>query len=243
MKNIVLSLLLVAVAVSGAYAQSSKKNKNNTTNTTSAQVLVTKEDSATYANGFQMGTYFRQNQIPLNTAAYAQGMVDAYTASNMQVTPEQLEELSQYFSAYVQQKMQEKTQKDATYNKEVGKTYMAQNRKSKDIKETASGLQYMVIKEGEGARPVATDKVKVHYEGFLLSGEVFDSSRKRGEPITFGLNQVIPGWSEGVQLMTPGSIYKFWIPSELGYGDRAIGSIPPGSTLIFEVELLEVNPE
>lgn len=234
-------LLAIIVAGTSLMGQSAKKknNKNNEPQT----VLVTKEDSATYANGFQMGNYFRQNQIALNINAFMQGLKDAYNAEGMQISPQELEAYGQYFGTYVNQQMELKNQRDAEYNKKVGEIYMAQNRKSKEIVETASGLQYIVIKEGEGARPSANDKVKVHYVGTTLDGKEFDSSRKRGEPITFGLNQVIAGWTEGLQLMTPGSIYKFWIPSNLAYGDRPIGSIPPGSTLIFEVELLEVNPQ
>ncbi len=236
-------ILLVIVVTSTALTAQSAKKKNNKNAKEETSVLVTKEDSATYANGFQMGNYFRQNQIALNTRAFIQGLEDAYNAAGMKLSSQELETYSQYFGTYVNQQMELKNQRDAEYNKKVGEIHMAQNRKSKDIKETASGLQYIVIKEGEGERPTANDKVKVHYVGITLDGHVFDSSRQRGEPITFGLNQVIAGWTEGLQLMTPGSIYKFWIPSNLAYGDRPVGSIPPGSTLIFEVELLEVNPQ
>ncbi|MEG1762958.1 MAG: FKBP-type peptidyl-prolyl cis-trans isomerase, partial [Bacteroidales bacterium] len=116
------------------------------------------------------------------------------------------------------------------------------NKKVKGVTTTASGLQYKIVKETKGPKPLATDKVKVHYVGTLLDGTEFDSSIGRGEPITFPLNQVIPGWTEGVQLMSVGSKYIFYIPSNLGYGDRAVSVIPAGSTLTFEVELLEINP-
>jgi FKBP-type peptidyl-prolyl cis-trans isomerase FklB len=119
-----------------------------------------------------------------------------------------------------------------------------QNKQNKAIKETASGLQYEVIQEGKGVKPTETDRVECHYVGTLFNGQKFDSSRDRGEPAVFGLNQVIKGWTEGLQLMSEGSIYKFWIPAELGYGDQGAGNvIPPGSLLIFEVELLRVNPQ
>jgi FKBP-type peptidyl-prolyl cis-trans isomerase len=104
-------------------------------------------------------------------------------------------------------------------------------------------LQYKIVKQGVGEHPKATDKVKVHYHGTLIDGTVFDSSVQRGEPISFGLNQVIPGWTEGVQLMNPGAKFIFYIPSNLAYGDREAGAIAPGSTLIFEVELFEINPK
>ena len=125
--------------------------------------------------------------------------------------------------------------------KEDGEQFLAENALKEGVTTTESGLQYEVIKMGRGKKPAATDKVKVHYHGTLIDGTVFDSSVERGEPITFGLNQVIKGWTEGVQLMPVGSKFRFYIPQELGYGAQAAGSIPPYSTLIFEVELLGIE--
>lgn len=125
--------------------------------------------------------------------------------------------------------------------KEEGEAFLAANKMKDGVVTTESGLQYEVMTEGKGAHPSATDRVKVHYHGTLIDGTVFDSSVERGEPIVFGLNQVIAGWTEGVQLMSVGSKYRFFIPQELGYGSRAAGSIPPYSCLIFEVELLGIE--
>ena len=125
--------------------------------------------------------------------------------------------------------------------KEEGEKFLEENKLREGVIVTESGLQYEVLKMGKGKKPAATDKVKVHYHGTLINGTVFDSSVERGEPIVFGLNQVIPGWTEGVQLMPVGSKFKFYIPQELGYGERAAGSIPPYSALIFEVELLGIE--
>ena len=125
--------------------------------------------------------------------------------------------------------------------KEDGEKFLAENALKEGVTTTESGLQYEVIKMGKGKKPSATDKVKVHYHGTLIDGTIFDSSVERGEPITFGLNQVIKGWTEGVQLMPIGSKFKFYIPQELGYGAQNAGSIPPYSTLIFEVELLGIE--
>ena len=125
--------------------------------------------------------------------------------------------------------------------KAQGEQFLAENALKDGVKVTESGLQYEVLKMGKGAKPSATDRVKVHYHGTLIDGTVFDSSVERGEPIVFGLNQVIKGWTEGVQLMPVGSKFRFYIPQELGYGERAAGSIPPYSTLIFEVELLGIE--
>ena len=124
---------------------------------------------------------------------------------------------------------------------EEGEAYLKENAKKEGVKTTASGLQYMVIKEGNGKQPKATDKVKCHYEGMLVNGQLFDSSLQRGEPAVFGLNQVIAGWTEGLQLMQEGAKYRFFIPYQLGYGERGAGaSIPPFAALIFDVELIEV---
>lgn len=130
----------------------------------------------------------------------------------------------------------------STKAKEAGEKFLADNAKRPEVKTTASGLQYEVIEQTLGQKPKATDKVRVHYEGTLIDGTVFDSSYKRGESITFGLNQVIKGWTEGLQLMSVGSKYKLYIPYELGYGAQgAGGSIPPYAALIFTVELLGIE--
>jgi FKBP-type peptidyl-prolyl cis-trans isomerase len=211
-------------------------------NTINCQELKTKLDSAAYVMGSQMGEYYFLNQLEINIDALIAGLRDGYTANRLKVQEPEKTEVMKAFEEYMQQKQQEKTERDARFNKEVAKSILEQNRQNKEIKETASGLQYQVITEGKGKKPIASDKVKVHYVGTLFNGTVFDSSRSRNAPAVFGLSQVIPGWTEGLQLMTEGSTYKFWIPSELGYGNRAVGNIPSGSLLIFEVELMEVNP-
>jgi peptidylprolyl isomerase len=130
----------------------------------------------------------------------------------------------------------------AEYNKQQGIEYLAENAKNVNVITTESGLQVEVLKAGTGTvHPKASDRVKVHYHGTLTDGTVFDSSVDRGEPISFGLNQVIKGWTEGLQLMVVGEKTKLTIPSELGYGNQAAGKIPPGAVLIFEVELLGIN--
>ena len=141
----------------------------------------------------------------------------------------------------IQEYLQELTEKKAAEIKAVGQKFLEENKKNANVKETASGLQYVVEKEGTGAQPSATDEVTVHYTGKLLDGTVFDSSVNRGEPATFPLNRVIPGWTEGVQLMKEGAKYTFFIPSDLAYGPQGVpNAIPPHSTLIFDVELIKV---
>ncbi|MBQ6667516.1 MAG: FKBP-type peptidyl-prolyl cis-trans isomerase [Bacteroidales bacterium] len=146
-----------------------------------------------------------------------------------------------------QKRQQENQERESNFNRMVGKSIMEQNLKDDPtVKQTASGLQYKVLVEGTGARPTEKDRVKVHYTGTFYNGQVFDSSVQRGEPASFYLNQVIKGWTEGLQLMTVGSKYKFWIPADLAYGNRPVGNAPKsaGSMLIFEVELLAIdNPK
>lgn len=132
----------------------------------------------------------------------------------------------------------------ASGNIELGKDFLEKNSSADGVKTTPSGLQYKVIQTGTGStNPLPTDSVKVHYHGTLIDGTVFDSSVDRGEPISFGLNQVIKGWTEGLQLMVEGEKTRFFIPSELAYGNRSAGKIKPGSTLIFDVELLGINSD
>ena len=127
-------------------------------------------------------------------------------------------------------------------NKTIGREFLEENAKNDSVVQTESGLQYMVLKEGKGAKPGPTDEVTVHYTGRLINGTVFDSSVERGEPATFPLNKVIPGWTEGLQLMSEGSKYRLFIPSELAYGEKGAGQqILPNSTLIFDVELIKVE--
>jgi len=130
----------------------------------------------------------------------------------------------------------------AEENKQLGQVFLDENRLAEGVQTTASGLQYKVLEPGTGTTyPTASDSVKVHYHGTLIDGTVFDSSVDRGEPISFGLNQVIPGWTEGLQLMVEGEKTRLFIPSNLAYGTRAAGKIKPGSTLIFDVELIGIN--
>lgn len=134
--------------------------------------------------------------------------------------------------------------KDASSNLEAGNAFLSENMTKEGVVTTESGLQYKVLTQGTGdIHPTASDRVKVHYHGTLIDGSVFDSSIARGQPITFGLNQVIKGWTEGLQLMVVGEKTRLFIPSDLAYGNRSAGMIPSGSTLIFDVELIEINPQ
>ena len=195
-------------------------------------------DSASYAIGRDMYTNWAQRQLGINAKMAAQAMLDDANGYS-QLSDAQAALLLQRF----QQEFERKQRAGVQENIDKGAKYLQQISNNKSVYTTPSGLKYRKLKEGNGKKPNATDRVKVHYTGTLIDGTKFDSSVDRGEPITFMLNQVIPGWTEGLQLMDEGSKYMLYIPYNLGYGEQAAGSIPPGSTLIFEVELLEINPK
>jgi len=201
-----------------------------------AQETMTQEERISYALGANIGESFKQQGIDVVMDKFIKGFTDGKSGQN-QFNQAEMEQIFNEFQKMMQQKQMSMVDEE----KAKGAAFLAENKKKEGVIETPSGLQYKVVKMGTGAKPSATDKVKVHYHGTLLDGTVFDSSVQRGEPITFGLNQVIAGWTEGVQLMPVGSKFIFYIPSNLAYGDRAAGSIKPGSTLIFEVELLDIE--
>jgi FKBP-type peptidyl-prolyl cis-trans isomerase FklB len=205
-----------------------------------AQNNMTQEEKISYALGAANGEQLSQVGLTaINLQIYMQGMQDALKGAN-KLSQQEMQELFQI----IQQRVQDLQNKAANVEKERGQKFLEENKKNKDVKVTSSGLQYKVITMGKGIKPVATDNVKVHYHGTTIDGVVFDSSVERGQPATFGLNQVIAGWTEGLQLMSEGSKFIFYIPAELAYGDRGAGSdIKPGAALIFDVELLEINPK
>jgi FKBP-type peptidyl-prolyl cis-trans isomerase FklB len=210
--------------------------------TTPATKLATDDAKAAYSIGYMTAKSMSAQVPSLEIKSYVAGFKDAYAKKDPAIKEEDMKTVLMAFEVKVRKEAEEKQKKDAAEAVTKGATYLADNAKKAGVKTTASGLQYEVIKEGAGAKPVATDTVKVHYEGKLVNGTVFDSSIKRGEPVSFPLNQVIAGWTEGLQLMTVGSKYKFVIPANLAYGEQGGGPIPANSVLTFEVELLEINP-
>jgi FKBP-type peptidyl-prolyl cis-trans isomerase len=243
MKKILFAMLIVAFSSTG-FAQTAKKaapsKKTTTVRTvakTAAQPLAVKNtlDSASYAFGLGTASNMKQGGITsLNYELLMKGFKDAFAGKTPLIDKDKAEKaINNLLSSLT------KTKYSAQINE--GKTFLETNKKQPGVQVTPSGLQYQVLTKGTGVSPKVTDTVSVHYKGSLLNGKEFDSSYKRDEPVSFPLNGVIKGWTEGVQLMQPGAKYKFFIPYQLAYGEQGAGNdIPPFSTLVFEVELLKV---
>src|SRR5438874_48785 len=197
------------------------------------------KDKVSYSFGLNVGFNLKRQKIDVNPDTFIAGMKDAISGKEPAMNEQQVREVMTQFEKEMNDKQQALGQKNAA----EGEKFLAENKNKPDVKTTASGLQYKVLKEGSGAMPKATDTVVVNYRGTLLDGTEFDSSYKRGEPATFPVNRVIKGWTEALQLMKPGSKYQLFIPASLAYGERgAGGDIGPNATLIFEVELMNVKP-
>lgn len=199
-------------------------------------------DKVSYALGLGIGQQLAQmGASELNIDDFAQAIKDVIAGTKLQVSDSEAQTIVQEFFANQEKKQRAAAAEKHKEAKAAGEQYLAENAKKEGVVTTATGLQYMVLKEGNGKQPKATDKVRCHYEGMLIDGTLFDSSIQRGEPAVFGLNQVIAGWTEGLQLMKEGGKYRFFIPYQLGYGERGAGaSIPPFAALVFDVELIEV---
>lgn len=193
-----------------------------------------------YSLGYLMASGNKQDVPDLNVEAFEKGFRDGYSGDEKKraLTEEQMQKVLDSYQKKRQEEMVKEIETKAKANKEAGAKFLAENAKKEGVQTTASGLQYKVITQGAGTKPKATDTVTVHYEGKLLDGKVFDSSYERGAPVEFPLNQVIKGWTEGLQLMPKGSKYELYIPSELAYGEAGNPAIEPNSVLIFTVELL-----
>src|SRR5213592_1116613 len=200
--------------------------------------LKDQKDKVSYAIGMNIGLNLSRQKVDISPDVLAAGLKDAL-AGKPQLTPDQVKDVMAQFEKDMEQKQKQAGEK----NKTEGAKFLEENKKKEGVKTTASGLQYKVEKEGAGPQPKGTDMVTVNYRGTLIDGTEFDSSYKRGQPATFPLNGVIKGWTEGLQLMKKGGKSQFFVPSNLAYGERAVGAdIAANATLIFEVELLDVKP-
>jgi len=196
------------------------------------------KDKASYSFGLNIGLNMRRQNVDLNPDSFLAGMKDALAGRKPLLTEQEVKDAMMAF----QKDMQEKQEKQAQQNSSAGEKFLAENKTKEGVKTTTSGLQYKVLKDGNGAQPKSSDTVTVNYRGTLIDGTEFDSSFKRGQPATFPVTGVIKGWTEALQLMKVGSKFQLFVPANLAYGDRSPGAqIPAGSMLIFEVELMDVK--
>lgn len=211
--------------------------KSGTTRT-----LATKKDKVSYAIGMNVGAGLRQQPIEVDPNIVAQGLKDAMAGGKMALTPEEARAVLAELQGELQKSQEAKMAQLGDANKKEGATFLATNKAKEGVVALPSGLQYKVLKQGSGPKPTASDTVVCNYRGTLIDGKEFDSSYKRGQPASFPVSGVIRGWTEALQLMPVGSKWELFIPSDLAYGDRGAGAdIGPGSTLVFEVELLSIQ--
>ena len=222
---------LIAAALSAALAAPAAS---------AVEQLTTEKEKNSYMVGMSIGGNLQPIKDEIELAIVIQALRDTLAGGKALLSQEEFQQVARSFQQSLEGKAQAQMKAAADKNQAAGDAFLATNKSKPGVKATASGLQYQVITEGKGAKPVDTDTVKVHYVGSLLDGTKFDSSVDRGEPAQFPLNGVIPGWTEGLQLMPVGSKYKFWIPGNLAYGDRGRPGIEPNALLTFEVELLEI---
>ena len=236
---------LTVSALSCAMLLATGCSTNGNKEKVAASVAVTEQSPATekvgYSLGYMMAEGNKEAIQDLNLDTFEKGFRDGYEGNKSALTKEQMEEVLVAYQKEQQEKMIKDMKAQGDANSTAGAKFLAENAKKEGVVTTASGLQYKVVTAGTGKTPKATDTVGVDYVGKLIDGTVFDSSYERGEPVEFPLNQVIAGWTEGVQLMKEGGKYEFYIPSDLAYGEAGNAGIAPNSMLIFTVELLSVK--
>jgi FKBP-type peptidyl-prolyl cis-trans isomerase len=227
-----MATMVVALGLSAAYCSSKD----------SVITLTTEDQKVSYMIGLDMGAYLKNMGFTIDRAAFIQGITDTLLGRKHLMDPAELAKLKEEFGKKMQEKQMAKAKVAGEKNVKEGAEFLAKNKTEKGVVTTASGLQYIIIKEGAGPKPKPADMVSVNYRGTLVDGKEFDSSYKRGQPATFPVTGVIPGWTEALQLMNVGTKAKLFIPSNLAYGERAPSpDIGPNSTLIFEIELLEIK--
>lgn len=206
-----------------------------------AQELESQSERVGYMIGMDIGNSIKDQQDQVDLDTLLQGIRDVYEGNDTLLSTAEAQQIRQQYMQERRAQMQQERQAQAETNLEEGEAFLAENANKEGVQVTDSDLQYKVIESGDGASPSAEDTVTVHYRGKLLNGTEFDSSYSRGQPASFALDQVIPGWTEGVQLMNVGSKYRFFVPPDLAYGEQGSRGIPPNATLIFDVELLDVK--
>ncbi|MBW7886823.1 MAG: FKBP-type peptidyl-prolyl cis-trans isomerase [Bacteroidetes bacterium] len=254
MKKLVVVVLVCLFGTLPITAQKAKTKKTpapqKTTAPQKAEAAVkTNAEKMSYAVGYDLALKIyadmKNKGLEFEIPSFLEGMQDAFLNKEVKLTPEEAQAAMMEYQQLLQTKQEEQRKKYTEMLEKVkkeGEDFLAENKKNDSVKVTASGLQYKILRTGSGPSPAETSTVVVDYRGRLINGTIFDESYARGEPATFKLNQVIRGWTEGLQLMNTGAKFEFYVPSDLAYGDRQAGSlIPAGSTLIFEVELKEIK--
>lgn len=229
MRTLVTITLALLIASHG-FAQEKPELKND-------------KDKVSYSIGLDIGTTFKKQAMDIDPATLLKGLQDGVAGTKPLMTEEQVKETMTAYSKSMMEKQSAAAKETGSKNLAAGEKFLADNKTKEGVKTTPSGLQYKVLKEGNGPMPKETDSVETNYRGTLLDGKEFDSSYKRNEPASFPVNRVIKGWTEALQMMKAGSKYELWIPPNLGYGERGAGQdIGPNETLHFEVELLGIKP-
>lgn len=207
-----------------------------------ATTLKTDNDKLSYTIGVDLGKNFKRQGIQVNSDILAKGVADAQGGADLQMTKEQMQTTLKNFQQQLMKKKQAQFKESAESNKKAGEEFLAKNKSADGVKSTTSGLQYKVLTAGNGDKPGPKDTVTVEYTGQLINGTVFDSTDKAGKPVSFRVNQVIPGWTEALQLMKAGATWQIFVPSNLAYGPRGVGGpIGPNETLIFKIHLISVK--
>jgi FKBP-type peptidyl-prolyl cis-trans isomerase FklB len=203
--------------------------------------LKTQQDKVSYALGMNIGKQLKQNEVEINLDIYVRGLQDALKDGKPLLTEDEARQTMTQFQTDLRQKQMAKAKVESDKNKKEGEAFLAENKQKEGVKTTPSGLQYKVVVKGDGPLPTTNDTVVTHYRGTLLDGTEFDSSYKRSEPATFPVTGVIKGWTEALLMMPVGSKWQLFIPSDLAYGERSRPSIPANSTLLFDIELIEIK--
>jgi FKBP-type peptidyl-prolyl cis-trans isomerase len=233
-KNFIYSFIIVTVFALISGCETGAQNSDEVK-------LETKKDSISYSIGTNISMSLADIKEEVDIDLIIRALRDGIEEKEPLLTQNEMMSILQEFSNRMMAVRNEKKTKEAAENKAAGEEFLKENKNNEGVIVTPSGLQYQILKEGDGARPTSQDRVKVHYRGTLIDGTEFDSSFKNGEPITFAVTGVIKGWTEALQLMNVGSKYKLFIPSELAYGENGSGPIGPNAVLIFEVELLGIE--
>ncbi|GMV93713.1 MAG: peptidyl-prolyl cis-trans isomerase [Candidatus Hydrogenedentota bacterium] len=239
MKNLLTLAVLAAVILAPVAAFAAEGDKEEAK--PAPIKLETEAQKVSYVIGSQIGTSIKSDGIEIDMDAFVRGLTDARAGRELAMTQEEMQQAMTTFREQMMAKMQAERAEAGAKAGAEGAKFLAENAEKPGVKTTESGLQYVVVEEGDGATPEASDVVRTHYRGTLIDGTEFDSSYARGEPAEFPVNGVIAGWTEALQLMQVGDKWKLFIPSDLAYGERGAGQdIPPNATLIFDIELLEV---